>query len=79
MPSGSAVNSDRLGLTVSDHPKNNSDLAPSDLHLFWKLNERLREYHTSCQTMKSRPVKICCRQQDAQFCRDGLMNVPERW
>jgi hypothetical protein len=69
----------RLSFTVLDHQSYVPDLAPSNFHLFPKLNKYLRRHHLLSGDEVKSTVKTWFRQQDEQLYGDGLMKLSERW
>ena len=60
-----------LGSNVVDHPPYSPNLAPSDFHLFSKLEHlRGRDSDNAVQT----EVRLCFRHQSEGFYNDGIKN-----
>jgi histone-lysine N-methyltransferase SETMAR len=61
------------GFPVLDYPSHSPDLAPSDFHVFLKLNKYLRRHRSMSINEVKTAVKMWLRQEDPQFYRDGLI------
>ena len=67
------------GWEVLPHPPYSSDLAPSDYHLFWSMQNALTGiWFTSEQGIKNWLDSFVAA-KPAQFFCDGIHKLPERW
>ena len=54
------------------------DIAPSDFHLFWSLQNSLNgKNFNSLEDCKRQPEKVFAR-KDKKFWEDGIMKLPEK-
>ena len=68
-----------LGWEVPIHQLYSPDIAPSDFHLFWSLQNSLngKNFH-SLENCK-RHLEQFFAQKDKKFWEDGIMKLPEKW
>ena len=61
------------------HPPYSPDIAPSDFHLFWSLQNSLNgKNFNSLEDRKMHLVQFFA-QKDKMFWEDGIMKLPEKW
>ena len=67
------------GWEVLIHPLYSPDIAPSDLHTFWSLQNSLNgKYYNSLEDCK-RHLKPFFAQKDKKFWEDVITKLPEKW
>jgi len=64
----------RLDFSVLPHPPHSPDMAPSDFHLFPKLNEYLKGQRFSCDEDVKSAVRKWFQKQNINFLRADLKN-----
>ena len=68
-----------LGWEVLPHPPYSPDLAPSDYHLFRALDNHLRQKRFNDDTEIKNWLTDFFDSQPAQFYKDGIRSLPDRW
>ena len=69
----------QLGWEVLIHPPYSPDIAPSDFHLFWSLQNSLNGKNVSSLEDCKRHLEQFFAQKDKKFWEVGIMKLPEKW
>ena len=69
----------QLGWEVLIHQPYSPDIAPSDFHLFWSLQNSLNEKKFNSLQDSKRHLEQFFAQKDKKFWEDGIMKLPEKW
>ena len=69
----------QLGWEVLIHPPYSPDIAPSDFHLFWSLQNSLNGKNVNSLEDCKRHLEQFFAQKDKKFWEDGIMKLPEKW
>ena len=69
----------QLGWEVLFHPPYSPDIAPSDFHLFWSLQNSLNGKNFHSLEGYKRHLEQFFAQKDKKFWEDGIMKLPEKW
>ena len=69
----------QLGWEVLTHPPYSPDIAPSDFHLFWSLQNSLSGKNFNSLEDCKRHLKLFFAQKDKKFGEAGIMKLPEKW
>ena len=68
----------QFGWEVLIHPLYSPDIAPSDFHLFWSLQNYLNEKNFNSLEDCKRHLEKFFAQKDKKFWEDGIMKLPEK-
>ena len=69
----------QLGWEVLTHPPYSPDIAPSDFHLFWSLQNSLSGKNFNSLEDYKTHLEQFFAQNDKKFWEDGIMQSPEKW
>ena len=69
----------QLGWKVLIHPPYSSDIAPSDFHLFWSLQNSLNGKNVNSLEDCKRYLEQFFAHKDKKSWEDGIMKLPEKW
>ena len=69
----------QLGWEVLIHLLYPLDIAPSDFHLFWSLQNSFKRKNFHCLEDCKRHLEQFFAQKDKKFWEDGIMKLPEKW
>ena len=69
----------QVGWEVLIHPPYLPDIAPSDFHLFWSLQNSLNGKNFNSREDCKRHLERFLAQKDKKFWEDGIMKLPEKW
>ena len=69
----------QLGCEVLIHPLHSPDIAPSDFHLFWSLQNSFNGKNFNSLEDCKRHLEQFFAQKDEKFWEDGIMKLPEKW
>ena len=69
----------QLGWEVLIPPPYSPDIAPSDFHLFWSLQNSLNGKNFNSLEDCKRHLEQFFVQKDKKFWEGGIMKLPERW
>ena len=69
----------QLGWEVLIHMLYSPDIAPSEFHLFWSLQNSLNGKNFNSVEDCKRHVEEFFAQKDKKFWEDGIMKLPEKW
>lgn len=70
---------EELGWTVLPHPAYSPDIAPSDFHLFRSLAHFLKGQQFQNDLEVKSAVSTFFHSKNADFYRDGILSLPDRW
>ena len=68
----------QLGWEVLIHLPYSPDIAPSDFHLFWSLQNSLNGKNFDSLEYSKRHLEQFFAQKDKKFWEDALMKLPEK-
>ena len=68
----------QLGWEVLIHPLYSPDIAPSDFHLFWSLQNSFNGKNSDSLEDCRRHLEQFFAQKDKRFWEDGTMKLPEK-
>ena len=69
----------QFGWEVLIHPPYSPDIAPSDFHLFWSLQNSLNGKNFNSLEDCKRHLAELFTQKDKKFWEDGIMKLPGKW
>ena len=69
----------QLGWEVLIHPPYSPDIASSDFHWFWSLQNSLNGKNFNSLEDCKRHLEKFSAQKDKKFGEDGIMKLPEKW
>ena len=70
----------QLGWEVLIHPLYSQDIALSDTHLFWSLQNSFNgKNFKTLEDCKRHLGTVRCSKKDKTFWEDGIMKLPEKW